>query len=85
MGFSAALLVCMPVGREGERAVVYFNLSSHCSNFPERGLGGRVLGGFLELVATYFVCMAAGREGERTVFVVLALPPFQLSSAADEG
>ena len=67
-------LVCMPVGRLGESAVLY--LSSRRFIFPKQGAGDRVLGGPIESAAAVLVYMTAGRAVERTDFVIFALQPF---------
>ena len=64
----AALLVCMEVGRKGERAMILLLRFCH-SNFPEQGARIGVFFGSLPSAAALLVCMSVGREGKRAKLV----------------
>ena len=71
-------------GRDGERAELFFYLSSRSSFYPERGAECRVSGGSLP-GAALLVCMLAGREGERPLYIFLRFRPFEVSAGRGQG
>ena len=76
----AAALVCMTVGREGERAVFHLYICRfRHSIFLELGSGAGTFGKSLRLVVV--VGMRVGREGKRTKHCFFALLPFKFSGA----
>ena len=68
---AAALLVCTPADREGERAEHFFNEFSPI-NIPGAGGGGRVRSRFLPSSAALLVCMPIGREGKRAEYILFS-------------
>ena len=69
---AAALLVCMPASRFGERVKLAFYLSFRRSIFRSgRRVEGKVLDGSLVSSAALLVCTPAGREGERVINVYI--------------
>ena len=53
----------------------------HSSNFPERGVGGRFFGAFLQLAVVLLVWTPKGRECEHAVFFLIKSPPFNIPGA----
>ena len=71
-------------GRDGERAELFFYLSSRSSFYLERGAECRVSGGSLP-GAALLVCMLAGREGERPLYIFLRFRRSKYQQAGGRG
>ena len=68
--WAIALFACMQAGQEEERAKLVTFSRFRRSNFPERGAGGRLLGGFLPSAAARLICMLKHPRQRRGLGVV---------------